>query len=330
MEYLLLISVLISFIVTFIFLGLWIKKLTEIGFLWKDMNKYESKASVVSSGGLIVVLGFILGVLYYIAIRTFLIGNDINITLQIFSIIAVVLICAIIGFVDDFLGWERGGLPRTFRIFLTFIASIPLVVINAGSSSMNFPFFGQINIGILYPLIIVPIGVAGATTTYNFLAGFNGLEAGQGILILSFLSFVAYYTGSPWLALIGLIMVAALIAFYFYNKFPSKIFPGDVLTYSVGALIATMAILGNFEKIAVFVFIPYIIEVVLKLRGKLVKQSFGKPHKDNSLETPYDKIYGMTHLSLFILKKFKNKVYEKDVVYFIFLIQIFIKSFFIF
>ena len=83
-----------------------------------------------------------------------------------------------------------------------------------------------------------------------------------------------------------------------------------------------MAILGNFEKIAVFVFIPYIIEVVLKLRGKLVKQSFGKPNKDNSLEMPYDKIYGMTHLSLFILKKFKNKVYEKDVVYFIFLIQI--------
>jgi hypothetical protein len=32
-------------------------------------------------------------------------------------------------------------------------------------------------------------------------------------------------------------------------------------------LIACMAILGNFEKIAVFVFIPYIIETFLKLRG---------------------------------------------------------------
>ena len=64
-------------------------------------------------------------------------------------------------------------------------------------------------------------------------------------------------------------MVGALIGFYIYNKFPAKVFPGDILTYSVGALIAGMAILGNFEKIAVFVFIPYIIETILKSRGKL-------------------------------------------------------------
>jgi len=119
-----------------------------------------------------------------------------------------------------------------------------------------------------------------------------------------------------------LCMVAALISFYLFNKFPAKVFPGDILTYSVGALIAGMAILGNFEKIAIFIFIPYAIEVVLKSRGKLKKQSFGIPNEDGSLEMPYDKIYGMTHLSIFILKKFKKKVYEKDVVYFIFAIQI--------
>jgi UDP-N-acetylglucosamine--dolichyl-phosphate N-acetylglucosaminephosphotransferase len=83
-----------------------------------------------------------------------------------------------------------------------------------------------------------------------------------------------------------------------------------------------MAILGNFEKIALFVFIPYIIEVILKVRGKLQKHSFAKPNKDNSLEMPYDKIYGMTHLSLWILKKFKRKVYESDVTYLIFIFQI--------
>ena len=51
-------------------------------------------------------------------------------------------------------------------------------------------------------------------------------------------------------------------------------------------------------------------------------QSFLIPQKDGSLELPYDKIYGLTHLSLFILKKFKKKVYEKDVVYLIFTFQI--------
>jgi len=322
MEIVLLFSLVIGFFITLIALPLWIKKIKKVGFLWEDMNKYDYPKNVASSGGLIVVMGFVLGVLYYIAIRTFLFETDGGTTLQIFSLLAVVLIFAIIGLVDDFLGWKHGGLSVELRIFLSLIASIPLVVINAGSSSMNFPFFGLINLGIIYPLIVIPIGIVGAATTYNFLAGFNGLEAGQGILILSFLSFVAYKTGSAWLALIGLIMAVSLIGFYFYNKYPAKIFPGDILTYSVGALIAIMAILGNFEKIAVFVFIPYILEVILKVRGKLRKYSFAKPNKDQSLEIPYDKIYGLTHLSLFILKKFKRKVYEVDVVRFIFIIQI--------
>jgi len=83
-----------------------------------------------------------------------------------------------------------------------------------------------------------------------------------------------------------------------------------------------MAILGNFEKVAIFVFTPYIAETFLKLRGGLKKQSFAKPNEDGSLEMPYDKIYGLTHLSLFILKKFKRRVYEKDVTYLIFIFQI--------
>jgi len=324
MNLLILIGVAVSFFSVLFFLPFWIRKCKEIGYLWNDMNKFNAPKNVAGSGGLIVILGFVLGVLCYIAIRTFSFSNGVSINLQIFSLLSVILIFAILGFTDDFLGWERKGLSVKFRLFLAFFASIPLVVINAGNSLMNIPFLGLVEFGLIYPLIIVPIGIAGAATTYNFLAGFNGLETGQGIIILSFLSFVAYITGTPWLALVGFIMVASLISFYFYNKVPAKAFPGDILTYSIGALIAMIAILGNLEKIAVFIFIPYILEVCLKLKGRLKKHSFAKPNKDNSLEMPYDKIYGITHLSLFILKKFKTKVYEKDVVYFIFAMQIII------
>ncbi len=95
-----------------------------------------------------------------------------------------------------------------------------------------------------------------------------------------------------------------------------------------------MAILGDFQKIAVFVFIPYIIEVGLKLPGKLEKHSFARPNKDRSLEMPYKKIYGLEHLAIYILKKIKpsKKVYEKEVVWSIHGFQIFIiiLAFFIF
>ena len=242
----------LSFILTAIILPKWIKKSRKINLLWEDMNKHGHPKNVASSGGIVVIMSFVLGVLLYVAIRTFITeGNGLN--LNIFALLSVILILAIVGLVDDLLGWQHGGLSVKFRLFLLFMSSIPLIVINAGTHESIIPFLGLINLSILYPLLLIPLGIAGATATYNFLAGFNGLEAGQGIIILSFLSFIAYVTGNPWLTLIGGVMVASLFVFYFYNKYPAEVFPGDILTYAIGALIACMAILGNFEKIAVFI-----------------------------------------------------------------------------
>lgn len=324
MEEILFIAVLVSFFLCLLVLPKWIKKCKQVGLLWEDMNKPKHPKNVAASGGIVVVMAFIIGVLVYIAIRTFIIQDMDGITRNILGLLSMVLILAVVGLTDDMLGWKHGGLSIKMRIFLAFMASIPLVVINAGDSGVSLPFIGMVNLGLLYPLVLIPIGIAGATTTYNFLAGFNGLEAGQGIIIVSFLSYIAYLTGNPWLAMVGLCLIASLIVFYYYNRFPAKVFPGDILTWTIGSVIAGMAILGNFEKIALFVFMLYILETILKLRGKLKMQSFGIPNRDGSLELAYDKIYGVTHLSMFILKKFKEKVYERDVVYFIFAIQIII------
>ena len=323
MDWLFFIPILVSFILTAVALPKWIRKCRNNGLVWEDMNKYDRPKNVAACGGTIVIMAFIISVFSFVAIRTFILDID-QINLYIFALLNVILILGVVGLTDDLLGWNHKGLSARFRLFLALMASIPLIVINAGTHFIWLPYFGIIELGILYPILFIPLGIAGATTTYNFLAGFNGLETGQGIIIISFLSFIAYLTGNSWLSVVGLCMVSSLFVFYYYNSYPAKVFPGDILTYSIGALIAGMAILGNFEKIAVFVFIPYILETVLKLRGRLKKQSFGIPQKDGSLEMPYKKIYGLTHLSIFLLKKFKKKVHEIDVVYLIFGFQIII------
>ena len=318
MIWLLLISVFVSFLLAVLVLPRWIKKCRKIGLVWEDMNKFGHPKNVASSGGVMVVMAFVLGVLSYVALKTFVFEGTVQ-ALEIFALLSVILILGIVGLTDDLLGWKHYGLSIKMRLLLAFAASIPLVVINVGNKVMSFPFIGAVDFGIFYALFLIPLGIAGATTTYNFLAGFNGLEAGQGILIVSFLSYVAYVTGSPWLAIIGLCMVAALMGFYLFNRFPAKVFPGDTLTYAVGALIAGMAILGDFEKIAVVVFIPYIIEVVLKVRGGLHKHSFGIPDKKGNLKMPYEKIYGLEHLAIKILGK---RATEKKVTYLIHAFQI--------
>ena len=51
--------------------------------------------------------------------------------------------------------------------------------------------------------------------------------------------------------LFTVISLAILIPFFLYNKFPAKIFPGDVGTLSIGAIFASIALIGSLES-AVF------------------------------------------------------------------------------
>lgn len=320
-ETILFLTVLVSFLCAFFVMPYWIKKAKQIGLIWEDMNKPDKRKNVAGSGGVVVVLSAMIGIFLYIGIQTFYFKISDGISLKIFAILSSMFLVTLVGLIDDLFGWKKGGLSKRSRIVLVLFSAIPLMIINAGDSTIL-----GINLEILYPLIVIPFGIVGATTTFNFLAGYNGLESGQGILILSALAFVTYKTGNSWLSIVALCMVAALLAFYIFNKYPAKIFPGDVLTYSIGMMIAAIAIVGDIEKIALFFFIPYIFETVLKVRGKLKKQSFGKPNKDGSLEMPYNKIYGLEHLAIWILKRIKKdgKVYETDVVYLINSFQIFI------
>jgi len=319
----LLIPILASFLVTLFLIPFWIRKAKQIGLVWEDMNKLNSE-KISGSGGIIAMSSFIIGVLLYIAYNVFILKSYNSRLIETLAILNVILILTGVGLIDDLLGWRHGGLSRRSRMILVFFAAIPLMAINAGRSIISLPFIGVVDLGLLYPLFIIPIGIVGATTTFNFLAGFNGLEAGQGIIILTSMAIVVFIMGNSWLSIIALCMIASLLAFLFYNYYPASVFPGDSLTYAVGGLIATISILGNFEKVAVFFFIPYIIETLLKIRGKLARQSFGKPNKDGSLDLRYDKIYGIEHLAIVFLKKLGVKPTERKVVLSIWIFQIII------
>ncbi len=170
MELINLIPILLGFLLTIIFLPKWIRKCKQSGLLWEDMNKYSHPKNIAASGGIIVVMSFLIGVLSYIALGTFITSIPNTNVIDILALLCVILILALIGLVDDFLGWKHGGLSWRFRVFLAFVASIPLVVINAGEQVISLPFFGIVHLGLIYPLVLIPLGIAGATTTYNFLA----------------------------------------------------------------------------------------------------------------------------------------------------------------
>jgi UDP-N-acetylglucosamine--dolichyl-phosphate N-acetylglucosaminephosphotransferase len=58
------------------------------------------------------------------------------------------------------------------------------------------------------------------------------------------------------------------------------------------------------------------------MRKRLRVEAFAKVNDDGSLEQPYDKLYDITHLAIAVLRNIKSKVYERDVVEFVYLIEI--------
>lgn len=302
-------SLFISFFVTLLILPYWIKRANTHGLVGKDEHKKGK--DVAESGGLVTVLGAIIGVLFYIALLIFYF-NTTNTLVYILAALCSILIALVIGFADDMLGW-RVGIKARDKIFLSFLIPIPLMVVNSGHSIMSLPFFGQINLGLIYSLVIIPLGVIGASNGFNMLAGYNGLEAGNGAIILFTLGVIAWLSGAGWVAVIALSMVAALVAFLFFNWYPSEVFPGDVMTYPVGATIAIVAILANLEKFALCLFGLYFIEFLLKARGRFVPDWKSRLMKDGTLAHK-GKWFTLPHVSISILKKLGIKSYEKNVV----------------
>ncbi|MBI5553663.1 MAG: hypothetical protein HY917_02875, partial [Candidatus Diapherotrites archaeon] len=130
---------------------------------------------------------------------------------------------------------------------------------------------------------LIPIGITGASNAFNMLAGFNGLEAGQGIIIIGALSIVALFEGKMLALLLGIAMLGSLLAFLYHNWFPAKVFGGDSLTLLIGCTIATMAILGNMEKAGIGFMGLFFIELAFKAKHKFQSQSFGIPQPDGTL-----------------------------------------------
>ena len=64
-------SILVSVLTVLFFMPLWINKAKQIGLVWENMNKVGKPKNLAGSGGIVVIMGFVLGVLVYICIKTF-------------------------------------------------------------------------------------------------------------------------------------------------------------------------------------------------------------------------------------------------------------------
>jgi UDP-N-acetylglucosamine--dolichyl-phosphate N-acetylglucosaminephosphotransferase len=175
-------------------------------------------------------------------------------------------------------------------------AALPLMAIKEGYSLMKIPGLGIINFGVFYSLILVPLGITGAANAVNMLAGFNGLEAGMGIVAIGSLTIIAYLMGQTTSFIILIAALGALLATLYYNWYPAKILVGDVGTLTIGAIIASAVIIGNFEAAGVILMIPYMVDFLIKAKNHFPGKNWWGIYKDGKLYCPDSSPVGLCQL----------------------------------
>ncbi len=225
----------------------WIKKKGWIGY---DIHK-KARTPTPESGGIGIAIALVIG--------SILIGIFYpELWMEVLVFIITIIFAGVIGFIDD-----RKQFSSKKKIILLIIAGLPVFIFNLPFigwitvNSPKFPVLGQLRLNVIYPLVL-PFIVLILTNTVNMLEGYNGEGSGTTSIATFFMIIAAVMMKSSEGVIFGGIILGAGLAFYIFNKFPAKVFPGDVGTLTIGAAIAMLGILGSLEIAMVLVMLPQI------------------------------------------------------------------------
>ncbi|ESO06670.1 hypothetical protein HELRODRAFT_94198 [Helobdella robusta] len=184
---------------------------------------------------------------------------------------ALLSICCMVflGFADDVfdLKWRH-------KLLLPTIASLPLLMVYLVTFDLTIiiipaPFRSllgySINIGCLYYIYMGMLAVF-CTNAINIVAGINGIEVGQSlvisasVIVFNCIEMSGEYSEAHLFSLYFMLpFFAVSLALYQYNKYPARVFVGDTFCYFSGMAFAVVAILGHFSKTMLLFFIPQVI-----------------------------------------------------------------------
>ncbi|UCE14063.1 MAG: hypothetical protein JSV04_02525 [Candidatus Heimdallarchaeota archaeon] len=227
--------------------------------------------NIPEPGGLAPLLGFIFTVLIILFAWEYFLPNqeDSQILEALLAGLLSVVIAGLIGFLDDVfkIKWRD-------KILLGFLPAIPLMALNVGKSTINLWILGDIDLGNLinlpyvgyinlYSLVIIPLAINFAFNSFNMLAGFNGLEAGNGVISLMIILVAAFFVNDPIVTLFVTSLLGGFLVLLRFNWYPAKILIGDTGTLTLGTGIIVALIIGNMDRLAVGLFGLHFINFLL-------------------------------------------------------------------
>ncbi len=231
------------------------------------LNKsHKGKNGVPTMGGIIFIIPTILSVLILLLL------GKIEFSQNLLIILFVFVGYALLGFIDDFLIIKKGkneGLTEIQKLFGQLVIAIIFfyIFLKSGNDTvlnihtLNF----KLDMGWIYGLFLLFVLVA-SSNAVNLTDGLDGLAG--GLSAIAFLAFGIICWGSTWaigheaIAIFCFILVGSLLGFLVFNSHPAKIFMGDTGSLSLGATLASVAILTSHEITLIIVAGVFVLETL--------------------------------------------------------------------
>ncbi|MHC1704349.1 MAG: glycosyltransferase family 4 protein [Tenuifilaceae bacterium] len=171
-------------------------------------------------GGIAIVVS------WYIGLTLFYLFNLIE--KELFYALLCGVILAIVSLIDDIV-----EIKPYFRLIIHFATAIAAFVLLNGIRPFIIPHIEINYLYITYPLAV--IGMVWFINLYNFMDGINGFASIEAITIGLVLFFFTF-------DYLNLVLVVAVLGFFFWNWPKAKIFMGDVGSTQLGFILITLGI----------------------------------------------------------------------------------------
>ncbi len=229
----------------------------------KDERRIN-KITMPRLGGLAVIAGFFVSILYLIIIMC--IENKINLYEEnyIQKIIGFILGAVIIGivcFIDDV-----KGVKAVWKLIAQIIAAIVVIRFGIRIDNLDIPFLNLENAGDAFYILLTIGWIVGITNAMNLIDGLDGLSTGISLISCISLLIIFSLNSSPIISIVLITALGgALCGFLPYNFNPAKTFIGDTGSNFLGYCLSIISILGIAKTYTAIVIVAPIMVLALPI-----------------------------------------------------------------
>ena len=231
------------------------------------VENHQKKSGTPTMGGIIFIIPTIITTIFLI------LTNKIEFSVNLLIVLFVFISYSLIGFLDDYLSIKRNkneGLSQIQKLLLQFVVALIFYILYCKYTTANSVLEITLlhikwNLGWFYGIFILLI-LVGSSNAVNLTDGLDGLAG--GLSAIAFVAFGLISWGSYWIegyqdmGIFCFILVGSIMGFLVYNTNPAKVFMGDTGSLTLGATLATIAILTNHELSLALIGGVFVIETL--------------------------------------------------------------------